>query len=256
LGKADSSYGTGDIAEDTDAVRAALGYDKVDYYGGSYGGADVTAYATRFGQHLRSIVLDAPFGTPAADESRFMLDWYRTHAESGTLSRQCQRSLLCAPDHPFPDAELDVLIWTVRLNPVQGDAYDANGNLTHVRIDEGALLNYLIDNPNGNFVNTGEVLAAGAALWRGDTRPLLRLGAEGYFPLDYANNGDPAFYSMGAQMATACVDVKEPWEWSDPVSEVQSSLQEQFLICRSGTSRHSPNPLPRGQSSVSLEETA
>ena len=35
------------------------------YHGGSYGGADVTAYATRFGEHLRSIVLDAPFGTTA-----------------------------------------------------------------------------------------------------------------------------------------------------------------------------------------------
>jgi pimeloyl-ACP methyl ester carboxylesterase len=44
---------------DTDAVRAALGYDKVDYWGSSYGGEDVTAYATRFGQHLRSIALDA-----------------------------------------------------------------------------------------------------------------------------------------------------------------------------------------------------
>src|ERR1039457_6591968 len=50
LGSAASRYGTGDIAEDTEAVRAALGYDKVDYYGGSYGGADVTAYATRFGE--------------------------------------------------------------------------------------------------------------------------------------------------------------------------------------------------------------
>jgi tetratricopeptide (TPR) repeat protein len=42
LGAADSWYGTGDMAMDTDAVRAALGYDKVDYLGSSYGGADVT----------------------------------------------------------------------------------------------------------------------------------------------------------------------------------------------------------------------
>jgi pimeloyl-ACP methyl ester carboxylesterase len=57
LGTSASFYGTGDIAMDSDAVRAALGYDKVDYFGGSYGGEDVTAYATRFGEHLRSIVM-------------------------------------------------------------------------------------------------------------------------------------------------------------------------------------------------------
>ena len=62
LGDAASRYGTGDIAEDTEAVRAALGYDKVDYFGLSYGGTDVSAYATRFGEHLRSIVLDSPPG--------------------------------------------------------------------------------------------------------------------------------------------------------------------------------------------------
>src|SRR5438552_6841245 len=41
LGEAASLYGTGDIAMDTDAVRAARRYDKVNYRGGSYGGADV-----------------------------------------------------------------------------------------------------------------------------------------------------------------------------------------------------------------------
>ena len=76
LGIAASRYGTGEIAQDTDAVRAALGYDKVDYFGWSYGGADVEAYATRFGNHLRSIVVDSPFGTPAVDP--LVLDHART----------------------------------------------------------------------------------------------------------------------------------------------------------------------------------
>src|SRR5262245_24136047 len=72
LGDAASDYGTGDTALDTEAVRTALGYDKIDYWGGSYGGEPVVAYATRFGQHLRSIVLDAAEGTPAL--RAFLLD--------------------------------------------------------------------------------------------------------------------------------------------------------------------------------------
>src|ERR1019366_4985051 len=133
LGSAASRYGTGDIAEDTEAVRAALAYEKVDYYGGSYGGADVTAYATRFGEHLRSIVLDAPYGTPGLNQFVFERD--RTSAEPRMVSLDCSRSPNCAPDHPFPLAELDGLISTVRFSPVEGDAYDANGNLHYVRID-------------------------------------------------------------------------------------------------------------------------
>ena len=225
LGSAASRYGTGDIAEDVDAVRAALGYDLVDYYGGSYGGADVTAYATRFGKHLRSIVLDAPVGTPYLDETRFAIEWYRTHADVPTTSRQCQRSPLCSVDHQFPEAELDALISILRMKPVVGEAYDANGNLVQVRMDEEALLNYVLDNPTGLFLSTGEVLAAARSLWQGDARPLLRLGAEGYFPVN-PNYGDPTGFSAGAYLATSCVDVKQPFEWSSPIPERAEQLAD------------------------------
>jgi pimeloyl-ACP methyl ester carboxylesterase len=188
----------------------------VDYYGGSYGGADVTAYATRFGEHLRSIVLDAPYGTPALNQ--FVFESNRTHAEPRMVSLDCSCSPTCFPDHPFPLAELNSLIWTIPSRPVEGDAYDANGNLNHVRIDENALLNYLIDNPTGIFTSTGELLAAAQSLWQGDSRPLLRLGAEGYFPLT-GDSGDPTIYSAGAGLATACVDAHEPWNWSAAVPE-------------------------------------
>jgi len=217
LGNAASWYGTGDIGQDTEAVRADLGYDKVDYYGLSYGGADVSAYATRFGEHLRSIVLDAPVGTPGLGKA-FALDRYRAHAEPGMVSLDCQRSPTCSPDHPIPQAELDALIWTVRLSPVEGDAYDANGNLMHVRIDENALLNYVIDNPTGIFSSTGEILAAANSLWQGDSKPLLRLGAEGYFPI-LGDAGDPTYLSVGAVMATLCADQTQAFNWSQPLPE-------------------------------------
>jgi pimeloyl-ACP methyl ester carboxylesterase len=223
LGKAASRYGTGDIAQDTEAVRAALGYDMVDYFGLSYGGADVVAYATRFGEHLRSIVLDAPYGGRVVNEFG-LEEKYRTHAEPRMVRLDCQRSTACSADHPLPEAEFEALIWTVRLWPVEGDAYDANGNLAHVRIDETALLTYLTDNPTGNFTSTGELLAAARSLWSGDATPLLRLGAEGYFPLNFADYGDPTFFSMGALMATAAVDVYPPWKWSVPVPKREAQF--------------------------------
>jgi pimeloyl-ACP methyl ester carboxylesterase len=219
LGDAASRYGTGDIAQDTEAVRAALGYDKVDYFGGSYGGTDVSAYATRFGEHLRSIVLDSPSGTPNLD--KFVFEQTRTQADPRIVRLYCSRSPTCSPDHHNPLAELDRLILTVRFRPVEGDAYDANGNLTHVRIDEEALLNLVIANASGNSINTSEVLAAAESLWRGDPRPLLRLGAEN-FPAPYppsGDYGDPTSFSVATQYATSCVDHHQAWKWSATVPE-------------------------------------
>jgi pimeloyl-ACP methyl ester carboxylesterase len=219
LGNAASRYGTGDIAQDVEAVRAALGYDLIDYCGLSYGGEDVTAYATRFGKHLRSIVLDAPLGTPILNQARFAVDRYWIGDKPRMVSLDCQRSPTCSPDHPSPEAELGALIRSVRVDPVVGDGHDANGNLVHVRIDETGLLNYAL--------STGEILAAARSLWQGDAAPLLRLGAEGYWTLGpVGNSGDPTVFSFGAQVAAWCSDKHQPFDWRDPLSERKEQWKE------------------------------
>ncbi len=212
LGSAASRYAAGDIAKDTDAVRKALGYDKVDYYVASAGGSDVSAYATRFGSHLRSLVLDAPAGVPSLN----MLGAASTIArkEPQMIALACAYSPTCRGDHPNPFAELDWLIRYIRMNPLEGPAYDASGNLLHVRVDESNLLAYIIHNPTGNFVSTGELLAAAASLRRGDRAPLLRLEAESYYSIQ-GDSGDPTVFSVGAE-AAACPDLYVPWQWSVP----------------------------------------
>jgi len=224
LGVAGSLYGTGDVAMDTDAVRAALGYDKVDYWGGSYGGEDVTAYATRFGQHLRSVILDAPEGAPAL--KAFSLDGSEARSTVREVRLDCQRSPTCSADHSDPGAEFKQLIQAIRNDPIRGWAYDANGSPVLVTLDESALL-YLAINGSapggyGRFVGIGELLAAGESLSHGDSAPFLRLGAEA-IPLvtDY---GDPTSSSQGDYFATLCVDANEPWDWSTRIPE----RQEQF----------------------------
>ncbi|HEX5208945.1 MAG TPA: alpha/beta fold hydrolase [Steroidobacteraceae bacterium] len=47
---------------DLDAVRAALGYDKIDLWGLSHGTREALLYAERYPQHARAVVLEAPFG--------------------------------------------------------------------------------------------------------------------------------------------------------------------------------------------------
>jgi len=209
-----SQYATGDIAADTDDVRAALGYDKVDYYGGSQGGVDAIAYATRFGSHLRSLVLDSPQG-PAG--LRAFSDHFQGPATIREVTLDCRRSPTCSKDHRDPAAEWIDLIETIRNQPVQGNAYDANGNRTAVSLDEVALLSLAV-NPTGAFVNVGEFLAAADALNHGDGAPILRLGAESFVPL-LTDNGPPTFFSFGAAGASACMDWKMPYAYSSPVED-------------------------------------
>jgi len=211
LGDDDSSYGTGDVALDVDAVRVALGYEKLDYYGGSYGAMDASAYATRFGEHLRSVILDSPAGQPSLAP---FVQRYSTAAVPREVRLDCLRSPTCAVDHANPDAELDWLIRMVRSKPVQGVAHDANGNPVDVDFNEGVLAQ-IATSPNFAYLDTGELLAAADSLRRGDNLPLLRLGAEGFTPL-VSDFGDPGLFSTGAYAATWCVDNPMPFEWSSP----------------------------------------
>ncbi|GAC1403235.1 MAG: hypothetical protein NVSMB64_04580 [Candidatus Velthaea sp.] len=211
LGVDASRYGTGDIAQDTEAVRAALGYDKVDYYGQSYGGMDVAAYATRFGSHLRSLVLDAPAGTPYRQQFPYLHLGARSEVRKVRLA--CAYSPTCSADHLNPDASLVWLIRRVRSTPVVGIAYDASGNLVHVRVDEKLLLN-LINGTTGYFASTGEIVAAAEALRKGDPAPVLRLGAEGYVPFPPPGFGDPTVFAAATYPATFCMDYQAPFDWS------------------------------------------
>jgi len=223
LGLAASRYATGDIAEDVEAVRVALGYGLIDYFGASYGGADATAYAARYGEHVRSVVLDAPLSTPGMDE--LLRLHIRTHADPRMVRLDCSRSPLCSADHPDSDETLADLVEDIREHPVEGDTHDASGNPVHVRIDEDALLNFVVTYPAGSFVNTGEILAAAKALEHGDPAPLLRLDAEGSFTL-VGDSGDPTFLSAADYYANGCMDAIEPWDWAKTVSERKEQYEE------------------------------
>jgi pimeloyl-ACP methyl ester carboxylesterase len=226
-----SAYGTGAIADDAEVLRAALGYDKIDYIGVSYGGEDVTAYATRYGSHLRSILLDAPAGSPYLPA--FAADRGSTSSIPRAIELGCQRSPTCRVDHPDPDSELSALIQSIHNDPLIGTGNNASGVPTPVKMDEGALANMLTyaSNPpfgapgSGGFVDGNELLAAAQAYANGDSVPLLRLGAEGIFPLS-VENGDPTFYSQGDYIATQCVDMTEPYNWQDSVSKRTAELND------------------------------
>jgi pimeloyl-ACP methyl ester carboxylesterase len=218
-----SAFGTGAIADDAEALRVALAYDMIDYVGVSYGGEDVTAYATRYGAHLRSVVLDAPAGTPYLPA--FGADRGSTRSIPRALRLGCQRSPTCSVDHSDPDSELAALILSIHNHPLRGTGNNAFGVPTRVILGEGSLAALMTAGTgppfgppgSGGFVDDNEVLAAARAYANGDSVPLLRIGAEQIIPLS-VDNGAQTFYSAGDFIAALCSDMQQPFKWSDSVT--------------------------------------
>lgn len=127
-GQADPRYYTTPIAvDDFDQVRAALGYDKIDLYGISYGVSSALAYIQRHGAHVRAAVLDSG---SLLDVRLWELIPRSAQQALTSMFARCQSSPACAS--AFPHLQADFAAVTTRLsqapiastvvNPMTGDA--------------------------------------------------------------------------------------------------------------------------------------
>jgi pimeloyl-ACP methyl ester carboxylesterase len=99
-------YGTEAFVADLEAVRAALGYERLDLVGFSYGTRAALRYAARFPERTRALVLDGvvaperPVGATAAADAR--------RAVSAVLAR-CAADPACGARFPGADDALRAL---------------------------------------------------------------------------------------------------------------------------------------------------
>ena len=88
-----AQYTTAAWVADLDAVRSALGYDKINLWGGSYGTRAAQEYLRRYPDHVRSVVLDG-VATPAM---RSTLDvWPSREVALAAVIDACAQSPACA----------------------------------------------------------------------------------------------------------------------------------------------------------------
>ena len=107
-----AQYTTAAFIADLDAVRAALGYDRINLWGGSYGTRAALEYMRRHGAHVRSAVLDgvAPPGM------KTLVDvWPARDAALAALIAACGESPSCRAAHPALAATLAAI--DARLGP-------------------------------------------------------------------------------------------------------------------------------------------
>ena len=102
--KADfAAYTTANAARDIEQVRLALGYGKINVWGGSYGTRLGQAYARAFPAKLRALVLDGV----AAPDQVIPAGGRDSQAALDALFRQCAAEPACQRAFPPLRAEFD-----------------------------------------------------------------------------------------------------------------------------------------------------
>jgi pimeloyl-ACP methyl ester carboxylesterase len=98
-----AQYATPAVVADVDAVRAALGYDRINLWGGSYGTRVAQEYMRRYPQRVRTAVLDSV----APPDFRINLDiWPTREAALTQLFAACAEQVACKRAYPDLDATL------------------------------------------------------------------------------------------------------------------------------------------------------
>lgn len=100
-------YTTPIIADDIDNVRAALGYDRINIYGTSYGSRLAFVYLRQHPQHVRAIVMKAIVPTTAHMPMGYAQDVERALK---LLARDCAADRECAAQYPEFEAEFRAVV--------------------------------------------------------------------------------------------------------------------------------------------------
>jgi pimeloyl-ACP methyl ester carboxylesterase len=111
-------YGTSIAMDDLDEVRRALGYDKINLTGGSYGTRAAMAYVKQHGANVRSVLLHgvSPFDQFMPGE----FPWHTQRALDGVLD-ECLADGPCATAFPKIREEMRSVLATLRKGPVEVD---------------------------------------------------------------------------------------------------------------------------------------
>ena len=210
IGASRDFYSTRDHADDIDAVRRALGVDKIALEGTSYGTQLSVAYALTYPSHVERLILDS-VADPAGRDP-FALDDLQQMPKG--LASLCSGGLCRAATSNFV-GELVKLANRMAAHPVAGKVAKQSGGTRTVRATGFDFLGGAVLDSDLNAGLAAELPAAVHAALRGQTRPLLRL-----VQLDRQTAITSAEdLSMGLFTATVCDDGPFPWAPETPLGQ-------------------------------------
>ncbi len=187
-------YVTSVAIEDLEDVRSALGYDKLNLWGGSYGTRAALEYMRRHGDHVRSAVLDGVAPATMKLPLSFVTDG---EAALERLIAGCEAQALCNLAYPDLHATIARLRARLQHKPLAVDIQDPRtGERETIDVNQNVFLSGLFRPlyvaELASLLPYGVVAAA-----RGDFNPLLAQNLE--FTTDVSEN-----LALGMHLAVVC----------------------------------------------------
>jgi pimeloyl-ACP methyl ester carboxylesterase len=126
--KADlTQYTTSIAADDLDEIRQAMGYDKINVFGGSYGTRAALVYLRRHGEHVRTLTLEGV----APPQYRIPLAFSRTTQNSiDQFIGRCAADDVCHKDYPDLKEEFAAIVDRLDKSPAHFEVKNRHAGAT------------------------------------------------------------------------------------------------------------------------------
>ncbi|MDO8211829.1 alpha/beta fold hydrolase [Conexibacter sp. CPCC 206217] len=210
LGPARAQYTTAASVADMEAVRAALGVDRIVLYATSYGTKVALDYAAAYPRHVEALVLDSV--VPAGGVDPFQRT---TLASIGrVLGNVCSDDGCRFTRNPL--ADLATLVRRMARGPFNAPYVTAEGRRRTVQLGRAQLFSLLLAGDFSPFLRAAIPGAVASAL-RGDGAALVRL-------VGASQGGSDGGSSDALYLATTCEDGGVPWPLGTPLDERRAAV--------------------------------
>ena len=233
LGPARSYYTSKDSALDMDAIRVAVGVDKVTVFGVSYGTYVAQLYARLFPEHTAALVLDSV--VPSTGVDAFLRSNFTSI--SSVLAANCSKKL-CRGITRTPYRDLKRLAARARAKGAITLSYVNNaGKARDMGASQADLFYFMVEIFSYDAAARARLPGAIRSALAGDPYPLGRLFAPSSGgPVSNAELSDTLY------LATRCTEESFPWSSSDSISARKTGLMGAI----SGIAASTFNPFTRG----------
>jgi pimeloyl-ACP methyl ester carboxylesterase len=216
LGAARAFYTTRDSVADLEALRSAMGYDRIALVGVSYGTKVALAYARAYPARVERLVLDSVVALDGPDP----LERDTFAAVPRALHALCRRG--CARFTRDPLRDLERLVARVARNAVRGTVVTPGGRRRRLRLTRGDLAQ-LIEVTDVDDDVASRVPAAVRSALSGDPARLLKLAGAG--PTE-TEDQDPKEFSAATYAATLCEELDLPWDRTAPPDQRRAQAEQ------------------------------